>query len=132
MLGPGQTAREEYFKKMAIIRIPSARAVVFGWRFRVWFFSKRNPENDQVGGPLVKKIRFKIKKALRRRRIASGGLHPVFLTLEYINTTNSAPVIPQVTAVSIKAGLLAPPPFQRPSHPALAGKWHQGWKGFFR
>jgi hypothetical protein len=48
-----------------------------------------------------------------------GGLHPVFLTPEKHFFLVSRKEMRLLT----KAGLLAPPPFQSPSHPASAEKW---------
>ena len=39
----------------------------------------------------------------------------------YIKTIRPVPVVPQVSGASVRAGLLAPPSFQRPS---LLSGWH--------
>jgi len=66
----------------------------------------------------------KIKKPFKR--LLPEGLHPVYLALVLIARSLSHAELRQIG----KAGLLAPPPFQQPSHPDWSKQWHSRLKGF--
>jgi hypothetical protein len=73
-------------------------------------------DNLVVSGPIKKPPKL----------VELGGLHPVFLAPEKRYFFVSRKEMRQFT----KAGLLASPPFQSPSHPASAEKWQKLLKKF--
>jgi hypothetical protein len=76
-------------------------------------------------------IQFRLDAMLQNKkpfkRIMLEGLHPVFLTLFYRLPHLRLPA--EIQQIG-KAGLLAPPPFQQPSHPDRSKQWHSQLKGF--